>query len=245
MKPALVLFTSLLSCSVTYSQIVTDDMADEFKEVSKFGSRQSGFEAIGTYHSGNVEGSQFFSPSWTTGTVTNISNEQFGKNYLFLYDKVRQELFMKLKDSSVVLLADKNQISSFTVNTDKTHNFVAAGTYDPSNKGNFFEVLVKNDKGYSLFKLTKCKFVKADERDMEKQRLGEVYDSFQDQVTYYIFKDGVVQTVALRKNNILKVLSPVRDRVSGYFDQHSDSAIDEGFLLGAVQYINTSYTAGS
>ncbi|HVS96479.1 MAG TPA: hypothetical protein VHE54_08325 [Puia sp.] len=238
MKPALFLFTSLLSCSIAYSQAANDEMAQDFKDVSKFGSRQSGFEGLQTYHSGNVEGSQFFSPNWTTGTVTTVTNQQFGKNYLFLYDKVRQELFMKPKDSSVVLLADKDLIGAFTLVTDKVHSFVPASAYDPSNAGNFFEVLVKDDKGYSLYKLIKTKFVKADERDMEKQAQGEVFDSFQDQITYYLIKDGRTKTVALRKNNILKVLTPVKSKASQYFDQNSDRNLDEGMLIGIIQYIN-------
>jgi hypothetical protein len=238
MKSLLFISASLALCSVARSQVVADAMGDEFKEVSKFGARQSGFEGIQTYHSNNVEGSQFFSPNWASGTVTTINNEKIGKNYLFLYDKVRQELFMKWKDSSFILLADKNQVSAFTLNTDRTHTFVAAGSYDPSNKGNYFEVLVKSDKGYSLLKLIKTKFVKGDERDIEKQRLGEIYDSFQDQVTYYIVANGTIQPVTLRKANILKVLAPVRGKASEYFDQHDNSALDESFLTGLVESIN-------
>jgi hypothetical protein len=238
MRPAFLLFTSLLSCSITYAQIVTDDMGDEFKEMSKFGSRATGFEGFQTYHSTNVEGSQFFSAGWSTGTVTTLSNEHFGKNYFFLYDKVRQELFMKFKDSPVVLLADKKMIAAFTLNTDRTHNFVAAGQYDPSNKGNFFEVLVESDSGYSLFKSIKSKFVKADERDMEKQKLGDIYDSFVDEITYYIIKDGEVKAFALRKNSILKSLPSMRDKVSAYFSQHEDHPLDETFLIGLTEHLN-------
>ena len=238
MKPAILLIAAVFSSAVTYSQVVADDMGDEFKEISKFGSRQSGFEGIQTYHSGTVEGNQFFSAGWSTGTVTTLSNEHFGRNYLFLYDKVRQELFLKWKDSSIVLLADKAMIAAFSLNTDRTHNFVAAGQYDPSNKGNFFEVLVKDDSGYSLFKLIKTKFVKADERDMEKQKLGDIYDTFVDDITYYIIKDGIVKAIALRKNSILKALPAVRDQASRYFDQHADHAIDEALLIGVIQSLN-------
>lgn len=238
MKPAFLFFAAFLSYFAGYSQAVNDEMAQDFKEISKFGSRGSGFEGFQTYHSSNVQGSQFFSPSWTTGTVTTNNNEKFGKNYLFLYDKVRQELFIKLKDSSVVLLADKSQISAFTLNTDRVHTFVPAGTIDPSNKGNFFEVLVRDDSDYSLFKLIKTKFVKADERDMEKQSQGEVFDSFQDDVSYFLVKNGTIQTVALRKNNILKAFAPLKNKASEYFNQHSDRDIDEAMLIGVVQYLN-------
>jgi hypothetical protein len=240
MRNAILLSISLAYCAGASAQIVADDMADEFKTISKYGSRQSGFEGFQTYHSGHVEGNQFFNPNWSPGTVTTISNEQFGKNYLFLYDKVRQELFLKWKDSSIVLLADKNMITAFTLNTDRTHSFVTAGAYDPANKGNFFEVLVKSDKGYSLFKLTKTKFVKADERDIEKQKLGDIYDSFVDEITYYLVKDSVVKTVALRKNSVLKALSPpFKDKVSSFFSQHPENSVDELLLIGAIEFLNS------
>jgi hypothetical protein len=239
MKPVLFLSFLILASSFAYSQDVSNQMTDDFKDISKYGSRGSGFESFQTYHSGNVEGSQFFSPSWTTGTVTMINNQQFASRYLFLFDKVRQELFVKIKDSPIVIQADKDQIGSFTLLTDRVHSFVAAATLDPSNKGNFFEVLVKDNKGYSLFKLVKTKFIRADQhRDIETQAMGEVTDSFQDQVSYYIIRNGVVQTVALRKNNISKALSNEKDKVSAYFDKRSDSPIDESFLIGLIEYIN-------
>src|ERR1700722_2618567 len=152
------LFFVLLSLSQKgFSQLENSAMADEFKEVSKFGIRQTGFEGIQTYNSGIVNGSQFFSPSWSAGTVTTTANETFGKGYSFLFDKVRQELFMKWKDSPVILLADKSQINSFTLHTDKDHCFVASGIYDPSKKGDFFEVLAKSDTGWTLLKQIKTK----------------------------------------------------------------------------------------
>jgi hypothetical protein len=245
MRNALLLSASLACCAVASAQIasaqiVSDDMADDFKAISKYGSRQSGFENLQTYHTGHVEGNQFFNPNWSPGSITTTSNQQFGNNLLFLYDKVRQQLFLKWKDSSVVLLADKNLINTFTLSTDRTHSFVTAAVYDPGNKGNFFEVLVKNDKGYSLFKLTKTKFVKADERDMEKQKLGDIYDSFVDEITYYLVKDNVVKAVALRKNSVLKALPPpFKDKVSTFFNQHSDNSVDESLLIGAIEFLNS------
>jgi len=240
MKSLFIIPGALLFFSTAWSQVETAEMSADFKEMSKFGSRASGFEGYQTYSSGIVNGSQFFNPNWSPGTITTINNEKVGKNYLFLFDKVRQELFMKWKDSSVILLADKNQISSFTLNTDKAHYFVAAGTYDPSNKGNYFEVLVSNEKGYTLLKLVKTKFVKADERDIEKQRLGDIYDSFQDQVTYYVsFNKGLPQPITLKEKNMLKVLTSVKDKVSGYFEQHPENTVDESFLVGVIESINS------
>jgi hypothetical protein len=238
MKSIIIISASLLLFSSAYSQVENAEMGADFKEISKFGSRASGFEGFNTYHSGNVEGSQFYFPNWSAGAVITLTNEKIGKNFLFLYDKVRQELFIKMKDSSTVLLADKTQISSFILNTDGTHTFVPSATYDPSHPGNFFEVLVKSEKGYTLLKFVKTKFVKADERDIEKQRLGEVNDSFQDQITYYIYNNATLQPVALRERNIEKALAPVKDKVSGYFSQHSYQTLDQSLLINLVESLN-------
>jgi len=237
MKSILIISASFLLFSSAYAQVENAEMGADFKEISKFGSRASGFEGFNTYHSGTVEGSQFYFPNWSAGAVFTLTNEKIGKNFLFLYDKVRQELFIKMKDSSTVLLADKTQISSFILSTNGTHTFVPSATYDPSHAGNFFEMLVKNERGYTLLKLVKAKFVKADERDMEKQRLGEIYDSFQDQITYYIYNNGALQPVTFKERSILKALAPVKDKASGYLNQHSGT-VDEPYLISLIEFVN-------
>ena len=234
------LFFVLLGLSQKgFSQAENLAISDEFKDVSKFGVRQTGFEGIQTYNSGIVNGSQFFSPSWSGGTVTTTRNETFGKGYSFLFDKVRQELFMKYKDSSVILLADKSQISSFTLHTDKDHSFVASASYDPSKKGDFFEVLAKSDTGWTLLKLIRTKFVKGDERDIEKQRLGEIYDSFEDAVTYYLsYKKGLPHQIPLKEKPLLKVLDRDKTKAGIYLAAHKQDRIDEAFMRNLVEFIN-------
>ncbi|SRR5579871_24263 len=225
-------------CS-TFSQQENSAMADEFKEISKFGSRQSGFEGIQTYSSGIVNGSPFFSPEWSSGSVTTVFNETFGKNYLFLFDKVRQELFMKQSDSPSIFLIDTKQINSFTLNTGKSHIFISSSFYDSSGVGSFFEVLVKNDKGYSLLKKIKTKFVPGDPRDIEKQRLGEVYDSFQDDIKYFIsLQDGRTQQINLKEKSIIHSLSQQKNKVETYLAVHKEDLIDEEFLKKLIEFIN-------
>jgi hypothetical protein len=229
----------LLLCQKTFAQVENSAMADEFKEISKFGTKQTGFEGIQTYSSGIVNGSQFFSPSWSIGAVTTTANETFGKGYFFLFDKLRQELFMKPKDSSVILLVDKNQIKSFMLNTDRDHFFVASAHYNWPEQGIFFEVLTKIDKGFTLLKMTKTKFVKGDERDIEKQSLGEIYDSFIDGVTYYFSQNsGRPQSIGLKEKSIERALEQKNNRANLYFATHNKEHIDEEFLINIFEFIN-------
>jgi hypothetical protein len=222
----------------SHAQIVSADMGDEFKEMAKFSSRQTGFEGIQTYSSGIVNGSQFFSPSWSTGSVTTLSGETIGKNYFFLFDKVRQLLFMKWKDSAVVLLVDGDQIRSFMLNTDREHYFVPTSDYDSSIKGRFFEVLANQDNGYTLLKFIKTKFVKADERDIEKQRLGDIYDAFLDETSYFLsYRKAVPEQILLKEKNIKKVLVRAKPKVDAFFSTHT-GLVDETLVTDLVLFLN-------
>jgi hypothetical protein len=234
MKHTSILLVLILSTSVVFSQVESAQIGAEFKEVTK----SEGLGGIETYSSGTVKGSQFFSPSWTTGSVTTIHNEVIFKNYSFLYDKVRQQLFIKWKDSSAVLLAQKDQITGFTLNTDKVHSFVSASTYDPSNTTDFFEVLTSNSKGYTLLKLTKAKFQKADPTDIQRVKDGDNYDEFIDEVSYYIsYNNGPAQKITNQKS-IEKAFPAIKQQTEDYYNQNIGANRNDTFLTGFVQSLN-------
>jgi hypothetical protein len=142
-------------------------------------------------------------------------------------------------DSSIVMLVDKKQVSSFTLNTDRPHNFVPTGTFGSNESNDFFEVLLLNDKGCSLLRLIKTKFVKADNSNIEKIREGQLNDEFVDEVTYYISMNRALP-IPLRLNakSIKKTFSFAQNKTAAYFDQHRNDKIDELFLIGLVNYIN-------
>jgi hypothetical protein len=231
----------LLVCSfffgVTYSQVSSVGMKNEFKEFASMGRIQAG-EGLQTYSSGNVKGSQFFSETWSTGSVTGVNKVVFSNNYLFLYDKVRQELFIRPKDTDLIVLVDKSQILSFTINTDKAHLFYRASMYDPSQEGNFVEVLVQNDK-YSLLKVTKTNFVPANPNDMEKVKQGEFQDEFVDHVNYYIFSNNKIEKVNLSEYGIRKVTKPEKTKVDDFFSLHSNDEVDERLLINLINSLNS------
>ena len=157
-----------------------------------------------------------------------------------MFDKVRQQLFIKQQNSQDILLADKDQISAFEIITDKPHRFEPASRYDPSKKDFFFEVLVKADTGYSLLKYTKTSFVKADMHDMEKVKSGENYDEFKDEVTYYIsYQNGIPQKVDLREKSIKKMFAdkPALKKVLDYF-QSNDGSVNETTAISLIEFVN-------
>ncbi|MEO8861507.1 MAG: hypothetical protein ABI358_08795 [Ginsengibacter sp.] len=235
MKKIIVLPVLLFLSTVIFSQVESAQIAGEFKQVLSNG----GSNGIQTYSTGEVKGSQFFFPNWTTGSVTTKSNQVISKNYLFLYDKVRQQLFIKQADSSVILTGEKDQISGFTLNGDQVYNFVSASIYDPSDQTNFYEVLSSDSKGYSLLKLVKANFVKADQTDMLRMKDGDIYDKFVDDISYYIsYDNGIPKKITFKEKSIAKAFPAVKEKLTAYFDQHDGQSGNENFLINVVKSFN-------
>jgi len=242
---ALAISVSISSISIVSSQTATVGMGQEFKQLSgEIGIRQSGFEGIQTYSNPTVKGSQFFYPGWSKGSVTTNDNQLISDNYVFVFDKVRQLLFIKEADKvnsddpNDVLIVDQSKVLLFTLNTDKPHNFAKATLYDSSLNGKFFEILIQNEN-YSLFKFTQTTFEKADKGDMVAVKNGDFSDAFVDHTTYYIYHNHQLQKVGLHENNIRKVLSDDKSKVNDYFNLHtSDGEINEDFLVGLVSSLN-------
>ncbi|MBI1780304.1 MAG: hypothetical protein HYR66_02900 [Sphingobacteriales bacterium] len=236
----------LSSCSLFFFNLVFSQdvsavgMQNEFNAISKYGRVQTSGQGFQSYSSGAIDGSQFYYPNWTAGSVI-TANKELIKNdkYLFLFDKVRQELFIKLKKSDTVLLADKDQIYSFTLNTaDKISFFEAGSHFDSDKKDIFYEVLVKSKNAYTLLKYVKTTLVKADPYDMEKIKAGNNHDEFKDEITYYVcYKNGLPEKVYLKEKSIKKIFSNTK-QIQDYFQQNRSSHIDEQFLIQLIQAIN-------
>ena len=80
--------------------------------------------AFQSYASNQVNGSQFFIPNWKPGEVVLIDKESFKEGMMFSYDKVRQELFIRLKDSAAILQGTKEQIYSFSLDGQTGKNTI-------------------------------------------------------------------------------------------------------------------------
>lgn len=241
MKTLLSILSVLFVAATANAQ--TASIAANLKQAGLRAGNNGGYQTIQTYTSETVKGSQFFSPGFMDGSVTTINNETFTGIYQFLFDKVRQELFVIAKSDKKpqpeVLLAEKQQVKSFTINTDREHTFVAARNYDPTNTSDFFEVLKRDDSGYTLLKLVKTTFVKFDYRDMQKVKRGDINDEFVDKATYYIsYKSGKPQEISLKKKNLAKAFQADKKAfVDNYTDSHGDD-VDEAYLMILVLAVN-------
>jgi hypothetical protein len=211
-------------------------MTVDFKAISGLGTRMQSTDAFQSYKSGAATGSQFYNAGWVAGAVTTTNNETIN-NYLLLYDKVRQELFLRPKDTDFVVQADKSQVKSFTITKDAAHQFVHAGAYDAALADDFFEVLTQGTN-YSLFKLTKTRLEKADYSDMLKVKTGDMNDAFVDEVTYYVYHNNTLEKIALKANAARKVLSDQPVKVDAYLSEHKRESFNEAMLTGLVAALN-------
>lgn len=238
MKKLLIFSLALLYLNLIFAQnndIRSVGMQTDFNEIHKIGG-----ESLHTYSSSQTKGSQFFSPEWAPGSVTTNNKIEINHGYSFLFDKVRQYLFIKTLDSSLVVLGDNSQIYSFTLTTDKTHLFEKASIFDPFQKNMFYEVLVKNDSGYTLLKYVKTTFNKADMSDMIKVKNGDMSDEFKDKISYYVsYQNGLPQKLELRKKDIKKSVPISKAKeIDDFFQQNKEASINEQFLINLIQKLN-------
>ena len=238
------LFFIISASHAQYNPVTS--MQTNFKDIATFSKnkRQSGFESVQTYSNNDVRGSQFFYPSFENGSVTTLNNEVIANLYQFLFDKVRQELFIISRDDKrdppEILLADKSQVKTFTITTNKDHVFVPAANYFPDNKNDFFEVLDKDDSAFTLLKYVKTTYVKMNSSDILRMRRGEMYDEFIDEVTYYLsFRNGKPQLVNLKQKSITNAFPAAKkEAVQDYFRTHGQEEYNEQFLINIVDAMN-------
>ena len=123
-----------------------------------------------------------------------------------------------------------------------THHFEVASEYNPNDKTNFFEVLAKKDSGYTLLKLVKTRFIKFDpssSSNITKVREGNMYDEYQDEVSYFIsYKHGAPQAIKPKDNNMKKVLATEKSKVDAYISANMDAERNESFLAGLISSLN-------
>lgn len=238
MKRFFLAFYILVFYNTVMSQATTgSSMQKDFDMISNLGKAQTGYESFQTYTSGAVDGSQFLPDNWCNGSVTTVNNEVINK-YLFIYDKVKQNLYIKTKDSNLVVLADKSQISSFILQADKTYSFAKASVYDPSLADGFLEILVSGN--YTLLKTINTTFEKADPSDLERARLGNHNDAFVDHNTYYIYYDHKLQKIKLTENSLRKTIGSSDLKLNDFLNAHQQDNIDEDYLINLVTSLNVS-----
>jgi hypothetical protein len=244
MKTNIILPAFILSATTLYSQSGTTGVAmgQEFAELAAHGGLNGkGFAAFQSYKSDMVKGSQFFLPDWSKGEVVTIRNEIYYESLQFIYDKVRQELFVRQKDSALILLTNKDEIKSFSLRNDQNEqfNFINSKFYTEERPEVFYQILVYDSAGLSLFKHIKTTLEKADTRDMLKVKEGDINDAFVDKNTYYLLKPkGALTTVQLKTKSLKKSFEELGINIEQYLKNHPQGIPDEEYLVEMVRQLN-------
>jgi hypothetical protein len=242
-KYALPILLALSNAVIGQNGTTGVEMGQDFQQLAKDQSNFKGSispAAFQSYSSRDVNGSQYFFPNWHKGEVVTTRKEVFNNDLLFIYDKVRQELFIRKNDTSLILLANKDEIQSFTLkgNDGKEYNFVNSSLFTESKPEVFYQVLEYDSTGFSLLKYIKTVFEKADHTDLMKEQQGNIYDSFIDNVTYYVVDTKHdPQPVQLKTKSIRKALSSFNIDADKYLNSHPAS-IDESYLIGMIKFFN-------
>ncbi len=174
---------------------------------------------------------------WVNGSVITIDGKIFsGDNYLFNYDKLSGNLLLTDKQQTVEIYSD--QMKSFSLK-DGDHE-VHFERVDIIDKNHFFQPIVKSDAKYSLYKLLKTKFIKANYNTDGIAESGNKYDEYKDEFQYYVVLPGGAsfRKMELKKKSLKDLLKEEGKKVDNYFSSHKNQPVDEGFVEGLINYLN-------
>jgi hypothetical protein len=194
-----------------------------------------GGESLPQYSSNNVKGSRYLTETWTSGTIVPVTGNTV-EGLLVMFDKQDQNVYIKKKDGDQIILLDRNQLKSFSVN----NRFLIAGALlNGGEKDLFYEKLAGNDKQIALYKVTKTKYVKADKTDPERIKRGDFDDEFKDDITYYI-KNGEqpIQKIRLKEKDLVKASPANEKKIKSYLSMRSSDETNEALIADLVNYLN-------
>jgi hypothetical protein len=208
------------------------------QEVYKFsnGAQAQNASALKNFsHSGEVQGSQFLFRNWVKGVIVNNEGVEF-TNGSFNYDKISQNLYINTNENNQAFLIFKKDVKSFTLSEgDST---VTLEKVPALNNDQFYSVLAKGPR-YSLYALTKTKFIPASFSTNGISSSGNTYDEYRDEKSYFIVSaSGAAHPVSMKKKSVKAALEADKDKVETYFKQNAEATLDEAFVSMLVQSLN-------
>jgi hypothetical protein len=186
----------------------------------------------------DTKGNRYLYEKWVNGSVLGVDGVVYNSSkYLFNYDKIGQKLLMLL-DSSKMLELNSGDIAGFTLRDDTSqYHFERLKN---STDLNFYQPISKNEKGYSFYKLTKTKFMKADYQSNGIVESGRKYDEYVDEEQFFILSAKQELTrLDFKKKSLEKVFESDASKLQVFFDQHKGEKINEEFVTSLVQFLNT------
>ncbi len=186
----------------------------------------------------NVKGRKYFFDSWVKGVAVTDKGQVIDNNkFFFNVDKVNN-LLLTTEDKKTIIEVDKNLIRSFTLqNASQTVSFERVDLINPKI---YLQVLTRKDSGYTLYKATFTKFVRADYSTNGLTESGNPYDEYVDTDIYYLLLPGgkEYKTIGLRARSIRQAFRGQEKIVNDYLYQHAGENMDDAFLIKLVDEVN-------
>ena len=236
MKTLIIFLTCLLMGAFCFSQLPGRQQIQS--DARLLSTKANGYATIQTYNEA-AKGSQFYPEVWSKGVLQTTDNLKYDSGYLFILDKVHQQLFVQIIGTSKTLNIDKNQIKEVIINKDeKNHIFGISDNYLKPKEGNFCEILVDNPNKYSFIKIIITKYIHADNTDFAKMKEGDFRDEFLDKISYYLIKPDLSFNKILLNEKGIKKAFPKNELVSQYLELNANASIDENYLINMINSIN-------
>lgn len=218
MKRTLFIISGLICCSLNIN--------------AQFNSTQYDFRGVSD-NTITVVGTELLGP-WAKGKVVLLDRVVDDPKYYFNYDKVKNAVIFS-EDTIKAFALVPDSIISFTLNNP---NGPIVFDRFPSIEGApFFQQLVKDNTGFSLYKGIVTTFIKANFTTNGITSSGHDYDEYSDKILYFIlFPNKEMKQVQLKSKSIKEVFSSV-PAAEEYMSRHKGS-IDEKYLIEMVKALD-------
>ncbi len=186
-----------------------------------------------------TKGSRYLlTDTWAHGKITSmdgvVTND---RKMLINYDKMNRSLYITT-DGKRIIEIDKSEVRSFDLHTDwQDYHFKRLRNID-SNQ--FFLVLREVPEKYSLYKLTKTRFVKSNYHSDGMVESGNPYDEYLDESFYFLQPPGdqPFKLITVLKVRALKEMLGADPKAAAWLSKHKYDPVDEQFLKSMVDYMD-------
>jgi hypothetical protein len=184
-----------------------------------------------------TKGTRLLLSNWSQGIVVD-QNDTVIRNpsFLFNFDKVTGDLMMT-QDQQNYIDIDREKVKSFAL---RNNDVGVVFTRVSSISKEYLELLGQGPK-YAAFKSIKTKLVKATGESNGLTAVGNDFDEYVDTYVYYIIdlKTNAAKQIELKKKSIKDAVDSDKDKAEKYFADHKRDDINDMFLKGFINYMNS------
>lgn len=187
-------------------------------------------------HREDAKGSRYLLDHWVKASLKAPDGQRYDSSgFLFNYDKITKTLWATANQQTAVEVS-KEQVSAFVLLDDSREYFFAL---EPMvDKENLLQIIVAEPGKYSLYKMIKARFEKANYMTSGLTESGHDYDEYVDEPGYFVlFPSGQAQAVQL-KRKIIREIFEKEPTAKAYLSAHKSDTVNEEFLKQLIRALN-------